>query len=460
MHNLAEVLFTRNQHNLSLTAFCDENRSIDYGTLQRQSQQFAGWLRRDGLQPGDRVAIVLPDSINTVIAFLGTVLAGGVAVMTSPQGRRETINYKINHVDPKLVIDRNNIDLVLSQSRQALPDTTVTGGGKNVAFMLWTSGTTGNPKAVMHTHDNVFAQCLAVGELTVGLAPHDRIYSTAKLSFAYGIIYSLFNTMWAGAQSYLDAGLATPGRVKHNIEQFGPSVFLSVPVLYSQLINKLDPRTDVKFISSGDRLPQALLTHWLEKFGVPIYNCMGTTEGLTSYIFNHKGTPAIGQAVPTYKTRIVDDQGHAVARGQAGQLQVLAPSIGLGYWQDPQWTADYFKDWVTTGDTCYEDEQGNLHHLGRRGDVIKIAGHFINPAELEETLYQCNGVEQAAVVSIPNEHGVEHIEAYVVGQADPVDLMAWMNQHHDRQQCPRRFHIVAELPRTDSGKIQRYKLRA
>ena len=109
---------------------------------------------------------------------------------------------------------------------------------------------------------------------------------------------------------------------------------------------------------------------------------------------------------------------------------------------------------------CWDDETGNMYHMGRAGDVIKIAGHFINPSELEETLEAYPGVEQSAVVSIPNEHGVERIEAYVVGAVEARDLRAWMHKHHDRQRCPRNIHVVAELPRTDSGKIQRYKLRA
>lgn len=460
MHNLARVLLTRNQSHPTLTAFQDETGSIDYGSLERRSQQFAGWLRRDGLRPGDRVSIVLPDSINTVIAFLGTVLAGGIAVMTSPQGRQETIDYKINTVTPHLTIDMDNVDMIMRQSRQHLPDYTVTGGGKDVAFMLWTSGTTGHTKAVMHSHDNVFAQCLASSELTLELSPSDRIYSTAKLSFAYGIIGSLFGTMWAGAQAYLDNGLATPIRVKHNIETFKPTVFFSVPVIYSQLVTRLGPCDSIKFVSAGDRLPEALLTRWRAVTGQPIHNCLGTTECLTAFTYNHKGTASIGRPIPTYHTRIVDGQGQVLPAGQVGQLQVRAPSIGLGYWNDAEWTARYFQDWVTTGDTCWQDDAGSLYHMGRAGDVIKIAGHFINPSELEETLEAYPGVEQSAVISIPNEHGIERIEAYVVGAVESRELRAWMHKHHDRQKCPRKIHVVTELPRTDTGKIQRYKLRA
>ena len=348
----------------------------------------------------------------------------------------------------------------MQESYQHMPDYTVTGGSKDVALMLWTSGTTGHSKAVMHSHDNVFAQCLGNSELNLGLSPGDRIYSTAKLSFAYGIISSLFGNMWCGAQAFLDSGLATPGRVKHNIEVFNPTIFFSVPVIYSQLVTRIEKLPMIKFVSSGDRLPEALLSRWKAITHQPICNCLGTTECLTSFIFNHDGTPSIGKAIPTYRTRIVDIDGNIVERGKVGRLQVRAPSVGVGYWDDPEWTAKYFQDWVTTGDVCWEDETGNMYHMGRAGDVIKIAGHFINPSELEETLEAYPGVEQSAVVSIPNEHGVERIEAYVVGAVEARDLRAWMHKHHDRQRCPRNIHVVAELPRTDSGKIQRYKLRA
>lgn len=459
MPNLARVLLSRNQSRLSSTAFQDETQTIDYATLERQSQQFAGWLSRQGLQPGDRVGILLPDSVDTVIAFLGTVLAGGIAVMISPQGRTETIEYKIKHTSPCVVLRQDNIKEILAQSRQFPPNFTVAGNNKDPAFMLWTSGTTGHPKAVVHSHDNVFAHCVGVTELSVMASSQDRIYSTAKLSFAYGIIHVLFGTMWAGACAFLDSGLAVPGRVCNNIQQFKPSIFFSVPVIYSQLVSRLKVDYPIKFVSSGDRLPDALLTRWRQVIGQPIYNSLGTSECLTSFLFNHDGTTSVGQPVPMYQTRIVDGHGNTVPAGQVGHLQVKAPSAGLGYWNDEYWTAQYFKDWITTGDSCYQDQLGNLYHMGRIGDVIKIAGHFINPKELEETLESYPGVEQAAVVSIPNEHGVERIEAYVVGTATSRELRHWMHKHHDRQQCPRKVHIVQELPRTDTGKIQRYKLR-
>lgn len=459
MHNIARILLTRAKSKSAGAAFTDHTGTITYCELERRSQQFAAWLRAQGLRPGQRVCVVLPDSIHTVTAFLGTVLAGGVAVITSPQTRDQTIDYKIHTVDPLVKLDQHNINQVMHDSQQLSCDLTVTGGGKDTAFMLWTSGTTGHVKAVMHSHENVVAQCVAYSELTLGMTTQDKIYSTAKLSFAYGIINSLFGCMWVGAHAYLDHGLATPIRVKHIVDAFAPTMFFSVPVLYSQLVTRWQPLSNIKYISAGDRLPDALLVRWKHTTGQVIHNCLGTSECLTAFVFNHAGTAGIGQAIPMYHVRIVNDQGQVLAAGESGHLQVLAPSAGLGYWQDEEWTAKYFQHWISTGDVCWQDHAGNLYHMGRTGDVMKIAGHFINPSELEETLDLCPGVEQSAVISVSNAHGIERIEAYVVGQVQVRDVRAWMHKHHDRYRCPRKIHLVTQLPRTDTGKIQRHKLR-
>ena len=457
MHNFARILLDRNQSHRGRTAFQDLNESIDYESLERKSQQFAGWLLRDGLKAGDRVVIMVPDCVGTVIAFLGTLLAGGVAVMTSSQGRPETIDFKIKHVEPYLVLTQDNINEILTQSRQYPPDTTVVGGGKDVAFMLWTSGTTGHPKAVMHSHDSGLSHCITVTELSLQSTQAERVYSTAKLSWTYGLINGLFGVMWLGATAFLDSGLSIPARVKTNIETFLPTMVFTVPVIFSQIVNKLEIKHQIKWVSSGDRLPDALITRWQEVINQPIYNYFGTTECLTISIgFD---STSVGKPIPLVHTRIVDDDGNIVTPGQVGKLQVRSPSIGLGYYKDEKWSKQYFTDWVTTGDSCYLGADGNMYHMGRMGDIIKIAGHFVNPKVLEETLESHPDVEQAAVVKQTNEHGIEKIVAYVVGTANSINLINYMRQHHDRAQCPRKIFVVGELPRTETGKIQRYKLR-
>jgi acyl-coenzyme A synthetase/AMP-(fatty) acid ligase len=215
-------------------------------------------------------------------------------------------------------------------------------------------------------------------------------------------------------------------------------------------------------ISSGDRLPQSVIDKWFNQTGQLIHNCLGTTECLTSFCFNFHGTTGIGEAIPGYEIRVVDEHGNLLQSG-VGRLQINAPSMGIGYWRDPEWTSKAFASWMTTGDMVWCDSNGQYHHVGRVGDIIKISGQFVNPGELEETLTQYPGVEQAAVVSRATETGIEQIEAYVVPvphrTLDELVLKQWMNRYHERHACPRKIHVVSELPRTETGKIQRFRLR-
>lgn len=479
MYNLAHTLFERNQSQPGRPAYTDDQETITYSQLEYRSRCFAQWLINHGVTPGDRIGIYLYDRISTVVAFLGTVYAGGIAVMSNPRGKDDNIIYQIDHTTPALVFaepDRYfhmetlsnhplwNIDTAMQEADSTLPATTpAVTQVYNTAFMLWTSGTTGHSKAVMHSHHNAAVQSHSLGKMTLGIQSPDRIYSTAKLFFAYGIINSLFNTIWAGAHALLDPDMALPARVRRNIESFSPSYFFSVPVVYAQLGFRSEiGAVDAMCVSAGDRLPQPVVDQWEKVTGQTIYNCLGTTECLTAFSFNYHGGCSIGEPIPGYDMQVVDEHGNAMTSG-VGRLQVNAPSMGSGYWRDEEWTKQTFTDWIATGDMAWCDARGQYHHVGRVGDIIKIAGQFVNPGELEETLTQYPGVEQAAVISRPNETGVEQIEAYVVPvlnrTLDALVLKQWMNRHHERHACPRKIHIVSELPRTDTGKIQRFRLR-
>ena len=478
MYNIAQLLIDQNQTRSNKVAYRDDQLVITYGQLSVQVMQMAQWLTEHGVQPGDRVAIVAYDRIHTVIAFLATVWTGGIAVMINPRGRTQSLQYQISHVTPMVVLTEaelvdqikdistsavHNIDLAKYESwLMRGHDCAVVTQATDTAFMLWTSGTTGHSKAVMHSHVNAYTQCVSSGVKTLGITDQDRVYATAKLFFAFGIISSLFDVMWTGAECLLDSGMAIPARVRRNIEEYQPTVFFSVPVIYAQLSSRAI-EIHARCVSAGDRLPQPVIDKWQATTGQTIHNCLGTTECLTAFAFNHTGGTGIGSAIPGYQLRVVDDAGHKVPAGQVGRLEVQAPSRGLGYWNDPEWTAKTFGDWMATGDSGMQDQQGNYHHMGRSADTIKIAGQFVNPGEIEEVLQAHPAVEQAAVISKADDLGIEHIEAYVV----PVpnvgcnvhELRQWLINRKERWACPRIIHLVTELPRTDSGKIQRYRLR-
>ena len=426
--NLSQVLFERNSSRSNSIAYQEDERSITYGQLEHESRQLATWLRSQRLEPDEIVVVSIPDSINTVKAFLAVVLAGGIAAMANPRSQNLPMQSRIVLTEDNFP-DTDNLDLAQHAYPRDQMDT---------VFMLWTSGTTGYSHPISHNALSACSQSESSGVQTLGITEEDRIYSTAKLYFAYGIIGTLFDVMWTGAQAYLDPGLSIPSRVRRIVDTYKPTKFFSVPVIYSQL--SLDSKPwplDMQCISAGDRLPEQIISRWYAMTGQRIHNSLGTTEALTAFSFNHQGNTAIGQAIPGYEMRISSER----------RLEVKCPG----------------QEWMFTGDVCSVDTAGQYHHLGRYSDTIKINGIFVNPTEVEEVLIGHPSVEQAAVVSIPDSSGIEHIEAHVVLLPEqdilPADLRSWARGRLLRHACPTVIHIVTELPRTATGKIQRFKLR-
>ena len=474
MSNYVQVLFERHQ-DLDSWAYSDNQNKLTYADLHRQTKQMANWLLEHGVKPGDRVSILLLDQTSTLTLFLGAIWAGAVPVISNIRGRKENTQYQVNFIEPALVVtDSAHVDNIRGWSPASVWDITdvvgqldqemehaVARADTDISYMAWTSGTTGHFKAVMHSH----ASLLAIARVTYnvyGIQQTDRVYNTPKLFFAYGISV-MSAVLYGGAHGLLEAGLTTPLLIKHNCNKFKPTRFSTVPVIYSQLVNQ-DWIQDfhAKCHSAGDRLPQSLLASWQQRTGVVIHNMMGSSEMGTAYTVHREPTPSLGQALPEIQIRIVDEQCNTVAPGQTGIMQANGPTRALGYYKDPQWTKHTFGDWIDTGDVCYQDANGNFYHVGRAGDTIKIHGVWVNPLDLEETLTSHPAVEQAAVVGNPDSQGVDNIEAHVVlrSTVTPAELKKWMLRTHEKSACPRKIHIVAELPRTDTGKIQRYKLRA
>jgi benzoate-CoA ligase len=472
MNNIIEVLFERNRATPDKVAFEDEHGVITHSELESRARRMATWLVNYGVKPGDRVSIALYDRIDTVAAICATVLIGGVACMINPRGRRKNVLYQIEYVDPKLVIAESILDVaasttineIVSASKQFVPWAgSSTTSIDDVAFMLWTSGTTGHGKAVMQSHRNYIETSQLVGVDTIGVTGHDRIYATAKLFFAIGMYASFFWPLWAGAEAYLDLGLSIPARVRKNIETYQPTIFYSVPIIYSQ-ISAQPIKCTALCLAGGDRLPQSVIDRWLVSSGQKIHNTSGVTEGTCCYSYNRAGTTSAGTVVSGYAMRIVDEQGTELPAGKIGCLQIRTQYQALGYYQDPEWSSRVFgREWMPTGDYAYISDTGELNYMGRINDVIKINGQFINPSEIEDSLQNYPGVDQAAVVSCIDADELERIEAYIVpagdAKLDIQDLRTWMLDRHERHACPRIIHTVDTLPRTDTGKVQRYILK-
>jgi acyl-coenzyme A synthetase/AMP-(fatty) acid ligase len=346
--------------------------------------------------------------------------------MCNPRTKIETLTYQVNFIKPRLILAEENLKEHFADNCYTNTDViaqstvldqwyhSVITQDNDIAFMLWTSGTTGRTKAAMHTHSNAIQNSHAFSSVIPQTA-EDRVYSTAKLFFAYGINVTLFNTLWHGSCCYIDSGLATPNRIKKNIDTFNPTLFFSVPVIYSQLASTFDTiDIQAKCVSAGDNLPELLINKWNAVSGQGIRNVFGTTESLTVTIFNNNSTSSLGQAVPGTLVRVVDEQGVEVPVGHPGLLQIKATSNALGYYNDPEWTSKTFKEWMLTGDLVYCDNELNFHYLGRTADSIKINGQYVNPVKIEESLQAFPGIEQAAVIAKSGTYGVLQIEAFVV----------------------------------------------
>jgi acyl-coenzyme A synthetase/AMP-(fatty) acid ligase len=236
-----------------------------------------------------------------------------------------------------------------------------------------------------------------------------------------------------------------------------------VPIVYSQLATR-KINCQALCLSGGDRLPQSVIDRWKEVSGQLIYNTSGVTEAALCYSYNKLGTPDAGTINDGYMMRVVDENNNELPYNQVGRLQIQTEYRALGYYNDPYWTEKMFgSEWISTGDYAYITELGHLNYMGRINDVIKINGKFVNPSEIEETLLNYTGIEQAAVISRTSDDDLEHIEAFLVAapnvQLNTKDIRRHLLDKHEKHYCPRVIHLVNELPRTDTGKVQRFILK-
>lgn len=344
-------------------------------------------------------------------------------------------------------------------------------GDDDMCFWQYSSGTTGRPKAVIHSHRGALAPARCHGRHVVGLTADDRVYSTAKLFFSYGLQNSMIIPLATGASVVLDPDRFVAARAWEIIRRERPTVLYSVPGAYAALLAEADDRSaDLSSVrccvSAGEALPGALLERWHRRFGQPILDGIGSTEIGHIAISN---TPAdvtpgsSGVPVPGYEVRVVGNDGHDVAPGSPGVLWVRGPSTALGYHARPERTAATFRDgWVVTGDR-YEVRDGHYRHLGRDDDMLRVGAQWVSPVEVEAVLAAHPAVLESAVVGRADRDGLTRPCAYVVPRGDSValaaELVAFCAERLPRHKRPSWVELVPELPKTATGKIQRYRLR-
>jgi benzoate-CoA ligase len=489
------------------TAILGEPSAVTYGELQSLVSRAGNALRSAGCGVGDRVVIVLPDSVEFIAAFFGAAKIGAVAVPVNPMTRQADYAYCLADSDAQFVIVH---ELALGEVLPALaraPVRLVVVVGRppqnsalntvdwrswisgasdllqahptrsdDTAFFLYTSGSSGTPKGVVHQQKDMLVCAESYAKGVLGLREDDRTFSVSKLFFAYGLGNGMYFPFSVGATTILNPERPRPDRVLELVQRYRPTVFFSVPTFYAALLREAESGGGADFssvrlaVSAGEALPSEIFERFRQRFGLEILDGIGSTEMLQMFISNRPGQARAGSCgtpVPNYDACIVDDAGQPVREGEIGNLWVKGASAFAGYWKKAEQSERARRgEWVVTGDKFYQDAEGYYHYCGRADDMMKVAGMWVSPNEVENALLGHETVLEAAVVAVEGEAGLTRPVAYVVAKAGTAadglgaELQAFVHRRLPGYKCPHEIHFVSELPKTPTGKIQRFKLRA
>lgn len=454
-------------------AIITDQASVTYRELDRAVRGFAGSLIERGLRSGERVAIFLPDSPAWSIAFWGTIAAGGVAVPLNTALRETERELILADCAPFAVLD--DPGKVLEDATHAPVDYADT-HRDGFCFFLYSSGTTGEPKGVVHLQHDMWVCARTYGEQVLCTRTSDRAFSVAKLFFAYGLGNAQYFPMDVGAAAILFPKRPTPAAIFDQVRRHKPTLFFAVPTAYAQMLAAIDEGAEADFssvrvcVSAGESLPPALFNRWQAHTGLEICDGIGTTEITHMFMANMPGevTPgASGRAVPGYDVRIVDENGRDCADGEIGDLLVCGDSTMAFYWNKHERTkATLQGEWIRTGDKYRRDEHGIYWHAGRSDDMLKVSGMWVSPVEVENVIVEHEAVLECAVVGREDDDGLVKPHAYVVLRAAGLDgeslqseLRDFVKERLTPHKYPRWVTVVDALPKTATGKTQRFVLR-
>jgi len=482
-------------------AISDAGGDVTYGALAAAVNRAGNALSALGLARGDRVLMVVKDCPLFFYVFWGAIKAGFVPVPLNTLLRATDYRVVIENARPACIVwspeFAGECEAALAgaaeRPRHALP---AEGRGESIAarlaaasdtlepapasaddpaFWLYTSGSTGTPKGAVHRQRDmvVTSQYFAVD--TLGVRPDDIHFSAAKLFFAYGLGNAMTFPLWTGGTAVLNAQRPTPEATFATIERYRPTIYYGVPTLYAAQLQALaraspDLSSLRLCVSAGEPLPAALLERWQGATGLDIVDGIGTTESLHIFISNRPGAVVPGTSgtpVPGYDVRLVDDAGRDVPSGDTGNLLIRGRSLIAEYWDEPGRTRAAFDgEWLRTGDTYAVDAAGAYVCCGRSDDMLKVGGIWVSPVEIEARLVSHPAVLEAAVVGRADDDGLIKPEAWIVlaeGQAASERLSEALVAHCKealaRYKYPRWLRYVDALPKTATGKIQRYRLR-
>jgi len=464
--------------------------SLDYAGLQRLTDRAAHALRALGVEPEQRVALLMADGAGWAATFFGALKLGAVAVPINTRLGPADLRTVLADCRPRVLVAdlpllegaaidpaalgiRTALDFeALVRDASAGPMRPEPVGADAMAFWLYTSGTTGSPKAAVHCHRTLPA-CRNYREL-LGVTAADRVFATSKLFFAYALGNQLLIPLFARATAYLHPGWPDPAEVARVMSEFAPTLFFSVPTVYARLLRADLPaetfRSARLCVSAGERLPGDLYEAWRARFGVEILDGIGATETVFMVLSNRPGESrpdSSGVPVPGTEARLLDAEGRPVPDGEEGVLWVRTPSQAAAYYRRLDHSRRTFVgDWFRTGDVYRRDATGHHVHCGREDDFFKVAGQWVSPAQVESVLLRHPEVLDGGVVGAPEAGGLIKPFVFVVPRDPTVspealrsDVRRFLDGALAPHQRPRDIRIVAELPRTATGKLQRFRLR-
>jgi len=493
-------------------AFIDPDRSLSYGELQARSIRFANALRALGTRQEERVALLLHDTVDFPVAFWGTVRAGRIAIplntfLNVPQyayilaDSRATalvvaaplaqaiwpIIDKLPHLrtvilvgaieDDKSAFSGRDVhlfaDVIAAAASAPFTADTVS---DEVAFWLYTSGSTGDPKGVKHVHSSLMATAELFGQGVLGISETDVVHSAAKLFFAYGLGNAMTFPLSVGATTALWPERPSPDSVFEMMRKHRPTIFYGVPSLYTALLSHPDIGKGAGSdrlricVSAGEPLPAHIGERWRQVVGVDVLDGIGSTELLQTFLSNRPDDiryGSTGKPVPGYEARIVDEKGRELPADEIGELIVRGPSAAEGYWnQRAKSQRTFVGEWTHTGDKFRRDADGYHYYCGRTDDMFKVSGMWVSPFDVEAALTSHEAVLEAAVIGKRDADGLVKPKAFIVLKNGYVaddslleKLKTHVKEHAGPWKYPRWIDVRADLPHTATGKIQRFKLR-
>lgn len=487
--------------------------TVTYGALFDRICRTGHYLRALGVTPDDRVMFSVMDGADYEALFLGAIKIGAIPIPINTWLKPDDYLYYVNDSGCRAVVIDRSLVPVFDSIRDRLTEVAhiVVAGGSpagpagglphldeeiarfpgtldsvpqkpdDMAFWLYSSGSTGAPKGVIHTHEHIYWATELFGIGAQQMTADDVVLCPPKMFFAYGLGNQVYFPIRLGATNIVNSGPITPDRMWDLWLTHRPTIVMSVPTLFAGMLqlahNSLgkqkvvDACSRLRFsVSGGETLPPSLYQRWKDFTGTDILDGVGTTEMTHMFMLNEPGNVApgsCGRLTPGFAAELLDEEGREVPEGAVGNLHVYGPTAARAYWNKPERSKQAFgRGGVMTGDKCYRDAEGNYFHVGRSDDMLRVGGIWVSPTEIEGALASHDAVLESAVIGAPDDKQMIKPYAYVIlkdGVAGDAaladDLKAHVRASLAHYKCPRWIDFVAELPKTTTGKIQRFRLR-